>query len=87
MFNRCPGSAGISGAPNLKEKICPDCGTVVEVFSNDAQVPCEGCGFIVYNDVLSCLKWCKAAKECVGEEMYNQYMKRFEEENQESQNL
>lgn len=80
ILNRCPGSAGISGAPTLKEKKCPECGSVVEVFSNDIQVPCENCGFVVYNDVISCIKWCKAAKECVGEKIYNQYMERIKNE-------
>jgi len=67
----CPGAGNIKGTPTLKVKRCPECGKEVEVFSTDMQVECP-CGFIVYNDVQSCVKWCKAARECVGEEMYRQ---------------
>jgi hypothetical protein len=30
---------------------------------------------VAYNDQLSCVQWCKYAKACVGEEMYEQLMK------------
>ncbi len=46
----------------------------MEVFSNDISVKCSGCGFIVYNDIESCIQWCRHAKECVGEEMYRKLM-------------
>jgi len=69
MYGGCPGAAGIKGAPTLKEKACPECGRVIEIFSADAQVACE-CGFIAYNDALSCVNWCKYARECVGDEAY-----------------
>ena len=36
---------------------------------------CENCGFVIYNDKLSCVQWCKYAKQCVGEQRYNQLMK------------
>ncbi len=69
MFNRCPGS--LAGAPTIKVKTCPECGGEVEVFSNDVKVDCENCGFTVYNDVESCIQWCKYAKQCVGVELYS----------------
>jgi hypothetical protein len=34
----------------------------------------------VYNDIQSCVRWCKYAKLCVGEEMYNKLTKAFEAE-------
>ncbi len=68
MMNRCPGS--LAGTPTLKIKKCPECGSEVEVFSNDVQVECDHCGFTVYNDLESCIQWCKYAKYCVGEELY-----------------
>ena len=71
----CPGAANISGTPTLKIKKCPDCGTEVELFSTDIQQTCTNCGFIVYNNIQSCIKWCKSAKECVGEELYELLMK------------
>lgn len=73
MFNKCPGSLG--NTPTLKVKKCPECGGDVEVFSNDVQVRCDRCGFSVYNDLESCIQWCKYAKECVGEELYKKFKK------------
>jgi ribosomal protein S27AE len=58
----------------LEERICPQCGNVIELFSVDTEVACEHCGFEAYNDTLSCVQWCKYAKQCVGEEMYNAMM-------------
>lgn len=60
--------------PTIQEKICPQCGNVIELFSIDTQMPCDHCGFVAYNDTLSCVQWCQYAKDCVGEEMYNQLM-------------
>ena len=74
MFDRCPGSMGLT-TPTLKVKKCPQCGREVEVFSNDVQVKCENCGFVVYNDVASCIQWCKYARQCVGEELYKKLKK------------
>jgi len=61
--------------PTLKVKKCPQCGADVEVFSNDVQVKCENCGFTVYNDVESCIQWCKYARLCVGDELYRKLKK------------
>ena len=75
MFDRCPGAANIR-TPTLTIKKCPQCGDEVEVFSNDISVKCSRCGFEVFNDIESCIQWCKFAKECVGEETYNRLMAR-----------
>jgi transposase len=69
MLDRCPGAANIR-TPTLTIKKCPRCGEEIEVFSNDVSVKCSRCGFTVYNDILSCVQWCKYARECVGEETY-----------------
>ncbi len=66
----CPGAAAIRGTPTLKVKKCPECGCEVELFSTDVQRGCDRCGFVVYNDVQSCIRWCAKARECVGEELY-----------------
>ena len=60
--------------PTIKEKICPQCGHEIELFSIDTEVACEHCGFVAYNDDLSCVQWCKYARKCVGDEMYEQIM-------------
>ena len=61
--------------PTIIEKVCPQCGHEIELFSIDTQMPCEHCGFVAYNDTLSCVQWCQYAKECVGEEMYESMMR------------
>ena len=68
------GCQGKPRTPTIHEKICPQCGQEIELFSIDTQMACEHCGFVAYNDTLSCVQWCKYAKECVGEEMYNAMM-------------
>ena len=69
MFDRCPGNARIR-TPTLEIRACPRCGAEVEIFSNDRVVACSECGCPVYNDIQSCVKWCRYARECVGEEAY-----------------
>ncbi|MBQ6601916.1 MAG: hypothetical protein IJH99_00760 [Eubacterium sp.] len=69
-----------SRTPTLTEKICPVCGSVIEIFSIDTEVACDKCGFVAYNDTLSCVQWCEHARECVGDEMYEAMMKVAEEQ-------
>ena len=59
---------------SINEKVCPNCGNIIELFSIDTEVACDKCGFVAYNDTLSCVQWCQYAKQCVGEEMYNAMM-------------
>jgi len=66
----CHGADGLK-TPELKIKICPECGAEVEMFSTDIEIQCERCGYTVYNDIQSCVQWCKYAIQCVGEELYN----------------
>ena len=73
MIYGCPGAAALRGTPTIIEKICPECRREIEMFSIDTHMVCD-CGFIAYNDAQSCIKWCKHAKECVGEGVYNKFM-------------
>jgi len=75
MFEQCPGASNIR-TPTIELKTCPKCGAEVEMFSSDMQMDCPKCGFTVYNDLESCIQWCKYAKECVGEEVYERLMKK-----------
>ena len=68
------GCQGKPRTPTIHEKICPNCGHEIELFSIDTQVACENCGFIAYNDTLSCVQWCQYARKCVGDEMYEKMM-------------
>ena len=55
-------------------KSVPQCGELIELFSIDTQMACEKCGFVAYNDTLSCVQWCQYARKCVGDEMYEHMM-------------
>ena len=68
------GCQGKPRTPTIIEKICPQCGELIEMFSIDTQMTCEKCGFIAYNDTLSCVQWCAFARICVGDEMYEHMM-------------
>lgn len=74
------GCQGKPRTPTIIEKRCPQCGQEIELFSIDTEMRCEHCGFVVYNDTLSCVQWCKYAKQCVGEEMYQHMMKLAEQQ-------
>lgn len=76
VLGHCPGAANLrTPTPSLKK--CPQCGEEVEVFSNDVSVTCSNCGFVVFNDIMTCVHWCRYAKECVGEETYHRIMARM----------
>jgi hypothetical protein len=72
MAYTCPGSV-IFRSPALAVKICPQCGKEIELFSTDPYTQC-GCGFIAFNDIQSCLQWCAHARECAGENVYEQFI-------------
>jgi len=69
----CPGAQRLR-TPEIIEKICPECGREIELFSNEPHTKCE-CGFIAYNDTQSCIKWCAHARACVGEEVYDRFVR------------
>lgn len=45
---------GCQGKPQISimDKICPQCGHEIEIFSIDTEAVCENCGFTIYNDTL-----------------------------------
>jgi hypothetical protein len=73
-MNRCPGAEHLSGTPTLTTKICPQCGGEIDLFSIDTHAACEHCGFIAYNDTQHCIRWCKYARQCVGDALYERMM-------------
>lgn len=78
MFDKCPGAANIR-TPTLETKTCPECGEEVEIFSTDMRVDCPKCGHTIFNDLESCIRWCKYARECVGDDVYERLMKKMSE--------
>ena len=78
------GCQGKPRTPTIIEKICPNCGHEIELFSIDTQMPCEHCGFVAYNDTLSCVQWCQYARQCVGDEMYEKMMEIAKQQKEEA---
>ena len=71
MIYKCPGQDD----RNLiaQEVKCPSCGYVLEIFSDEIKARCPQCKNFVCKDKLpSCIVWCKSARECIGEEKWNQ---------------
>ena len=73
IFSGCPGSDRLK-SPTIEERACPQCGNMIEIFSIDTEVPCDNCGFVAYNDTLSCANWCAYAEKCLGSELYNRLL-------------
>ena len=82
IMNGCQGKPQIS----ISEKICPQCGSEIELISIDTQATCEKCGFVAYNDSLNCVQWCKYARKCVGDEMYEHMMEIAKLQNERKKN-
>jgi hypothetical protein len=74
MIDGCPGSQRFK-KPYPEEIACPFCGAEAEIWSDEFQARCPKCARTVSRGPQSCLDWCKAAKECVGEEIYRRYIK------------
>ena len=74
IYSGCPGTDNLRN-PTITEKICPVCGNEIEMFSIDTEVACDRCGFVAYNDALSCIQWCQYAEKCIGPELYQKLVK------------
>lgn len=71
MIPKCPGQDD----RNLKVETlkCPQCGYSAEIFSDEIKVTCPRCKTLLCRQRLpSCVDWCKAARECIGEEKWRQ---------------
>lgn len=54
---------------------CSNCGAEEEIWSDELKVRCPGCRAWIYKEeVPSCIHWCKAARECLGEERWKRLM-------------
>lgn len=69
-MNKCPGQD--SRKARTESIICSNCGYLAEIFSDEIKVKCPECKNPVYRERLpSCVDWCRAAKDCIGEEKWN----------------
>jgi hypothetical protein len=71
MHAKCPGAGKIRTPEIAGTKTCPQCGSAIEIFSDEVESRCPSCGLAVYNDLKSCIQWCRHAEECVGSEVYH----------------
>jgi DNA-directed RNA polymerase subunit RPC12/RpoP len=69
----CPGSQKFR-KPQPEEIKCIFCGEPLEIWTDEFRVRCPNCKNSVTRDAQSCLDWCKAARECVGDEVYKRYV-------------
>lgn len=75
MSFKCPGSQVFS-QPQPEEIKCPYCASEVEIWTDEVRAICSKCKKAVLREQMqSCLDWCRYAKECVGENIYNKYLK------------
>ena len=71
MYSRCPGQ----DMRKLRVKLykCHKCGAEVEIFSDEVSVRCPKCKTKVYSNMAnSCIEWCASARECLGEERWQE---------------
>lgn len=71
MIYKCPGQ----DSRNIQAEAmkCPECGYVLEIFSDEIRARCPNCKNLICRDRLpSCLDWCKSARDCIGEERWKQ---------------
>lgn len=66
MHTNCQGQDMRSLRVSLHK--CPNCGTEIEIFSDESKVHCYNCGQEVYREnTPSCINWCARAHQCLGE--------------------
>jgi len=71
----CPGSREIR-TPYPEEIRCFWCDTECEIWSDEVEIICSGCGKTISRDMKpTCLEWCPAARECVGDVKYERLMR------------
>lgn len=74
MISECPGAKSFR-QPEPEIIKCPDCSTEIEIWTDEIQATCPKCKKIVIREGgVSCLDWCRYAKECVGDQAYSKYM-------------
>ncbi len=71
----CPGSREITN-PYPEEIRCRWCGMINEIWSDEPEMECKGCKKTISRQMAcNCLLWCPGAKQCVGEQKYENLLK------------
>ena len=63
MKRACPGLNNFL-RPKPEFITCPNCGSSVEIWTDEAEAECMDCGSKVTRDQQSCLDWCEYADKC-----------------------
>jgi hypothetical protein len=75
MIDGCPGTQRFK-KPKPEDIECPFCGAAAEIWTDEFQVACPKCKRMIgRKGGQCCLDWCKSARECAGDELYNKYRK------------
>ena len=75
MFAECPGAKNFK-RPKPENIKCSFCSTDLEIWTDELSAVCPGCKNTVKRKPdQSCIDWCKFAKECVGDELFDKYLK------------
>ena len=73
MSGHCPGQDGRNLTISIHK--CPECGSEVEIFSDETRAKCHKCGNVVQKEkVPSCVEWCVKARDCLGEDRWKAIM-------------
>jgi hypothetical protein len=66
MADKCPGKQDLRQLDSVVVP-CPDCGRLVEIFSDEPKRACR-CGRVLLREALpQCAEWCMAAAQCLGQ--------------------
>jgi len=74
MF-KCPGAQNFR-QPKPENIKCPFCSCDVEIWSDEVKATCPKCKKeFMREGEQSCLDWCKFAKDCLGDPLYDNYIR------------
>ena len=75
LHKGCPGAVALREV-RPEDIVCPECGSKVEIWSDEPVAQCRQCGFWVSHERgASCIDWCASAKECIGLAKYERLTK------------
>jgi hypothetical protein len=79
MADKCPGRQSLRQLDSVVVP-CPDCGRLVEFFTDEAKRRCR-CGRVLLREALpQCAEWCVAAAQCLGQAIdLDELLKRVEQ--------
>lgn len=74
MF-KCPGAQNFK-QPKPENIKCPFCSYDTEIWSDETKTTCPKCKKkFTRKSEQSCLDWCKYAKDCLGDPLYDKYIR------------